>query len=120
MVSADGVFRQPEPWAANLIAAAEKQIGQTVLYDPAYVRLSFPNGDVPRERGVCTDVVIRAYRDAFGIDLQKLVNADMTDNFKAYPRRWGLKRPGQEHRSPASAEPGAVPYAPGRQPEDHG
>lgn len=97
---AGDVFRQPEPWAANLITAAEEQIGQTVLYDPAYVRLSFPNGDVPRERGVCTDVVIRAYRDAFDIDLQKLVNADMKGNFKAYPQKWGLKRPDRniDHR----------------------
>ena len=77
--------------ATRLIAAARKQIGITLTYDPAYSRLAFPNGDVPRSKGVCTDVVIRAYRDAFGIDLQSLVNADMTDNFSAYPKRWGLR-----------------------------
>ncbi len=78
--------------AAKLIAAARKQIGVTVQYDPAYSALSFPGGDVPRSKGVCTDVVIRAYRDAFGIDLQAMVNADMKANFAAYPRVWGLKR----------------------------
>jgi uncharacterized protein len=79
------------PKAAQLIAAARKQIGVTVNYDPAYTSLAFPGGDVPRSRGVCTDVVIRAYRDAFGVDLQALVNADMKSNFAAYPKIWGLK-----------------------------
>ncbi|WP_305984047.1 DUF1287 domain-containing protein [Roseibium sp. MMSF_3544] len=91
---------QPEPWAEKLIAAAENQIGITLIYDPAYVGLSFPNGDLPRERGVCTDVVIRAYRDAFGFDLQQEVNQDMKSNFAAYPKIWGLKRPDRniDHR----------------------
>lgn len=79
--------------ASTLIAAARQQIGTTLTYDPAYTRLAFPNGDVPRAKGVCTDVVIRAYRDAFAIDLQALVNADMRRAFAAYPRRWGLSRP---------------------------
>ncbi len=78
--------------AAKLIAAARKQIGVTVQYDLAYSALSFPGGDVPRSKGVCTDVVIRAYRDALGIDLQAMVNTDMKANFAAYPRTWGLKR----------------------------
>jgi uncharacterized protein len=68
-------------------------VGVTLTYDPAYSRLPFPGGDVPRARGVCTDVLIRAYRDAFGVDLQALVNADMRRAFGAYPRRWGLRRP---------------------------
>ena len=54
--------------AARLLAAARTQLGVTRRYDSAYTTLAFPNGDVPREKGVCTDVVIRAYRDAFGID----------------------------------------------------
>lgn len=89
-----------EPWADKLIAAARAQIGVTVRYDPAYTRLNFPNGDVPRERGVCTDVVVRAYRDAFAFDLQSAVNADMKRNFSVYPRLWGLKRadPNIDHR----------------------
>src|SRR5918993_1158166 len=77
--------------AGKLIAAARAQVGITVRYDSAYTRLAFPGGDVPRERGVCTDVVIRAYRDALGIDLQALVNADMRAEFSAYPRIWGLR-----------------------------
>lgn len=79
--------------AARLIAAARRQIGVTLSYDPAYSRLAFPGGDVPRAKGVCTDVIIRAYRDALGADLQALVNADMKTAFSAYPRRWGLRRP---------------------------
>jgi len=80
-------------WPRQLVAAAEAQIGVTVTYDPAYARLAYPGGDVPRDRGVCTDVVIRAYRDAFGIDLQRLVHEDMRANFSRYPRNWGLSRP---------------------------
>jgi uncharacterized protein YijF (DUF1287 family) len=74
----------------KLIAAARKQVGVTLRYDPAYERIHFPGGDVDRARGVCTDVVVRAFRDAFGLDLQALVNADMRSAFSAYPRRWGL------------------------------
>jgi uncharacterized protein YijF (DUF1287 family) len=87
------VFAMPEPWAQKLIAAAEQQIGVTQRYDPAYTQLKYPNGDVPRERGVCTDVVIRAYRDGLGIDLQKVVHEDMRKAFSAYPKKWGLKKP---------------------------
>lgn len=87
----DSAAPEPVPKAARLIKAARTQIGVTVRYDPAYSALTFPNGDVPRERGVCTDVVIRAYRDAFGIDLQGLVNADMKANFARYPKFWGLR-----------------------------
>ncbi|CTQ52232.1 hypothetical protein LP7551_00749 [Roseibium album] len=86
------LWSQPEPWAEKLIAAAESQIGITTIYDPAYVGLSFPGGDIPRQRGVCTDVVIRAYRDALDYDLQAEVNKDMRAHFSAYPKIWGLKR----------------------------
>jgi uncharacterized protein len=77
--------------ASRLIAAARAQVGVTTLYNPAYVVLAFPGGDVPRGRGVCTDVIIRAYRDGLGLDLQALVNADMRAAFGAYPRTWGLR-----------------------------
>lgn len=80
-------------WSAKLVAAARAQVGRTVLYDPAYVRLAYPGGDVPADRSVCTDVVIRAYRAALGVDLQQLVHEDMARAFAAYPRTWGLKRP---------------------------
>jgi uncharacterized protein len=81
----------PRRSAARLVAAARNQIGVTLSYDPGYTRLAFPDGDVARNKGVCTDVVIRAYRDAFGVDLQALVNADMKRAFAAYPKRWGLR-----------------------------
>lgn len=76
----------------ELAASAEQQIGKTLFYDPAYVSLSYPGGDVPIERGVCSDVVIRALRQQ-SADLQQLVHQDMKANFSAYPKNWGLKRP---------------------------
>ncbi|WP_244444397.1 DUF1287 domain-containing protein [Tepidicaulis marinus] len=82
----------PEP-ARQLIIAAEAQIGLTRRYDPSYVRLDYPGGDVPLERGVCTDVVIRAYRAGLGLDLQELVHEDMRAAFADYPPHWGLKKP---------------------------
>lgn len=81
------------PRAAALIAAARAQIGVTLTYDGAYTQLAYPMGDVPRARGVCTDVVIRAGRDAWGADLQQLVHEDMRGHFSEYPKLWGLKRP---------------------------
>ena len=63
---------------------------QNVTYDPTYFSIPYPNGDVPSDKGVCTDVVIRAYRK-LGIDLQKEVHEDMKANFKLYPKKWGLK-----------------------------
>jgi hypothetical protein len=90
-------------WAGvgeKIVEAARKQIGVTVNYDPAYVSLDYPDGDVPRERGVCTDVVIRALRDGLAKDLQKLVHEDMKSNFTKYPKIWDLKRPDKniDHR----------------------
>lgn len=87
------VAQRPVRSAAALIEAARRQVGVTLTYDPAYVRLPFPGGDVDRSKGVCTDVLVRAYRDAFGLDLQAVLNADMRTAFPAYPRRWGLDRP---------------------------
>ena len=91
---------EAEAWAIKLIEAAETQVGLTTVYDPAYRRLAYPMGDVPMQRGVCTDVVIRAYRAAFGIDLQKLVHEDMKTAFASYPTIWGLRRPDRniDHR----------------------
>lgn len=86
--------------ASKLVAQARSQIGVTLRYDPAYTSLPIPGGDVSRVKGVCTDVLIRAYRDALGLDLQALVNADMRKAFAAYPRKWGLARPDRsiDHR----------------------
>jgi len=119
--------------APTLASAAQSQIGITLHYDPSYQRLAYPNGDVPLERGICTDVVIRAYRQ-LGIDLQKLVHEDMRANWNAYPHpaKWGLKRPDTNidhrrvpnlaaffrrhgHGNRAKPGPGAVPSRrPGR------
>ena len=79
--------------AALLVAAARAQIDVTTGYDGSYRRLDYPGGDPPRETGVCTDVLIRAYRDGLGVDLQKRVHEDMASDFAGYPAIWGLSRP---------------------------
>ncbi|MGO9591266.1 MAG: DUF1287 domain-containing protein [Candidatus Acidiferrales bacterium] len=71
----------------KLVAAAIERTHHHVRYDPAYVRIPYPGGDVPADTGVCTDVIIRSYR-AIGVDLQREVHEDMVQNFSAYPRRW--------------------------------
>jgi len=75
----------------KLSLAALELTKQKVQYDPAYFKIAYPNGDVPANKGVCTDVVIRAYRK-LGIDLQKEVHEDMEKNFAKYPKTWGLKK----------------------------
>lgn len=84
----------------GFVEAARTQIGKTILYDSSYRVLAYPNGDVPIDRGVCTDVVIRAMRSAINLDLQKLVHEDMERNFSHYPQKWGLKYPDKniDHR----------------------
>lgn len=77
--------------SAALVAAARAQMGVTTVYDPAYVSLSFPGGDVDASRGVCTDVLVRALRVGWGIDLQLVINRDMKAHFSDYPATWGLK-----------------------------
>jgi len=67
-------------------------VGVTTIYDPRYTTLPYPGGDVPLERGVCCDVIVRAYRRA-GLDLQRLVHEDMSQSFASYPRIWGLTKP---------------------------
>lgn len=79
----------------KLAAAARRQIGVTRSYDAAYRQIPYPDGDVPRSTGVCADVVVRAARDALGLDLQKLVHEDMLHAFDSYPSRkaWRLRAP---------------------------
>jgi len=79
----------------KLAVAARAQVGVTTGYDPGWSKLSYPGGDVPRSTGVCCDVVIRAARDALGLDLQKLVHEDMVKHFAEYPARkaWGSRVP---------------------------
>ncbi|REC57546.1 DUF1287 domain-containing protein [Chryseobacterium piscium] len=79
-------------FAQKLSDAALSLTKDKVTYDPAYYSIKYPNGDVASDKGVCTDVVIRAYRK-LGIDLQKEVHEDMKKNFSKYPKKFGLKRP---------------------------
>ena len=81
---------QTETQTLNLSQAAIELTHQKVTYDPSYFSIAYPNGDVPSDKGVCTDVIIRAYRK-LGIDLQKEVHEDMKANFNVYPKIWGLK-----------------------------
>lgn len=99
---AGGCFRPVEPAEvsspptrdpnAALASFAMRQIGVTRQYDPAYTAMKYPGGDVPLDRGVCTDVVIRALRHQ-DVDLQKLIHEDMAKHFAEYPSKWGLSRP---------------------------
>ena len=88
-----------ERFFQRLSDAAIELTQQPVVYDPAYVVIAYPGGDVPSDRGVCTDVIIRAYR-RLGIDLQKEVHEDMRTNFRAYPSLWNMTRPDRniDHR----------------------
>ncbi|MEO0404312.1 MAG: DUF1287 domain-containing protein [Bacteroidota bacterium] len=85
--------------ANDLVQAAIQRTSKDVRYDPAYVTLDYPNGDVPANTGVCTDVVIRSYRQ-LGFDFQKAIHEDMKQHFTEYPQRWGLSRPDKniDHR----------------------
>lgn len=83
-----------------LVGAAQDRLKASVRYDPAYVGLSYPGGDVPADTGVCSDVIIRTYRAAYGFDFQKALHEDMKVNFSNYPKIWGLQRPDKniDHR----------------------
>ena len=81
----------PKTFEEKLSNAAISIIDESIVYTPDYVSIKYPNGDVPSKTGVCSDVVIRAYRK-LGIDLQKEVHEDMIANFSKYPTKWGLKK----------------------------
>ncbi len=83
----------------SLSVSALKLTKQEVTYDPGYYSIDYPNGEIPCDKGVCTDVIIRAYR-LIGIDLQKDVHEDMKANFDKYPKIWGLSKPDKniDHR----------------------
>jgi len=83
---------QVEDVATLLVAGAMERIEHEVVYDGSYRRIDYPGGDVPDSIGVCTDVIIRAYRQT-GIDLQEEVHKDMLANFSKYPQNWGLPKP---------------------------
>lgn len=83
----------------RIVEGARRQLDWGTVYDNRYVKLSYPGGDLPKDRGVCTDVVVRALRHA-GYDLQKLIHEDMKRDWKAYPRYSGLSKPDRniDHR----------------------
>lgn len=85
-------IENPNSFAEKVSNAAIQIIDKDVVYTPDYVKLKYPNGDVPAKNGVCTDVIIRAYRK-LNVDLQKEVHEDMVANFTKYPnlKKWGLK-----------------------------
>jgi uncharacterized protein YijF (DUF1287 family) len=87
------------PQLKQMLDGAIAQAGVTTGYDPAYVALEYPNGDVPENTGVCSDVVVRAFRKA-GVDLQKEVHEDMKAARSAYPNKWGANNPDRniDHR----------------------
>jgi hypothetical protein len=84
---------------SHLADSAASLMDNNVVYDPAYSQIAYPNGDVPSNKGVCCDVIIRAYRK-MGIDLQKEVHEDMNKHFKEYPQKWGRLTPDKniDHR----------------------
>ncbi len=83
-------FVQAQTAALDIVQAAKGQIGVTLVYDPSYEIIAFPGGDVPKRRGVCTDVIVRALRDARRLDLQLEINMDMRSNRGSYPKKWGV------------------------------
>ena len=85
-----GVLSAQDDFFIRLSDGAIELTKQKVSYDPAYYKIAYPNGDIPADKGVCTDVLIRAYRK-LEIDLQKEVHEDMKANFEKYPKNWGLK-----------------------------
>jgi len=90
-----------ESFQEKIVAAALERTTKSVTYDGSYIAISYPNGDVPENIGVCTDVIIRTYRK-LGIDLQKLVHEDISENFAKYPSKkiWGHNKPDKniDHR----------------------
>ncbi len=82
----------PPKHVEKMLNSIMEQVNITRSYDPAYVRLKYPGGDVPETTGVCADVIVRAFR-AQGVDLQQALHEDMQRNFSQYPKKWGMKRP---------------------------
>jgi len=82
----------------RLVSAARIQIGKTVRYDPRYQSIQYPNGDLPMDRGVCTDVIVRAFRAGLGLDLQMFIHEDMKRDFKKYPHNSGSPDKNIDHR----------------------
>ncbi|MFD2939484.1 DUF1287 domain-containing protein [Flavobacterium notoginsengisoli] len=86
-------YDEPKTFGEKLSKAAISIIDPSIDYDPSYFKIEYPNGDVPKNKGVCTDVIIRSYR-ILGIDLQKELHEDMLENFSLYPnlKKWGMTK----------------------------
>ena len=86
-------------FAADLVTAARERTARQEVYDGSYRRIGYPLGDVPDDRGVCTDLIVRAYR-RLGVDFQVLIHEDMARHFTAYPAAWGMRQPDRniDHR----------------------
>lgn len=93
LFSCSSQYSHLDPTQRKTLQATRYQIGKTTSYDPSYVSLNYPNGDVPIHTGVCTDVIIRTLRRGHNIDLQKCLHLDMLEHFDCYPQQWGLLSP---------------------------
>ncbi len=93
------LIKNPRTVPDKIVNGAKMQVIRGVRYDASYASIPYPNGDVPAGQGACTDVIIRALRNA-GFDLQKLIHEDMKRNFSLYPKKWGLRAPDRniDHR----------------------
>ncbi len=98
-------LKESKKFGDSLAAAALAHSGETVAYDPSYYKIAYPNGDLPANKGVAADVIVRCYR-SMGIDLQVLVHEDMTENFRGYPGLWGATAPDTniDHRRVANLQ----------------
>lgn len=86
------LIENPRTIGQKIVNGAKVEVQRGVHYNAAYVRIKYPGGDVPEDQGACTDVIVRALRNA-GYDLQKLVHEDMSKSFGSYPQSYGLSRP---------------------------
>lgn len=106
-ISRDNSFSQDNPFSQDIVDAAIERTEHQVQYNGAYFSIKYPEGDVPAKYGVCTDVIIRSFRE-IGTDLQKEVHDDISRNFDLYPSRriWGLSRPDSniDHRRVANLQ----------------
>ncbi|WP_368086353.1 DUF1287 domain-containing protein [Polaribacter sp. KT25b] len=59
------------------------------MYNPRYFSIDYPDGDLLKGKGVCTDIIIRAYRN-LDINLQMEVCLNMKINYNLYPKIWRL------------------------------
>ena len=98
-------LKETKSFGNQLAAAALAHSGDAVSYDPAYYRIAYPNGDVPSNKGVAADVLVRCFR-SMGLDLQELVHVDMAGHFRLYPQLWGAAGPDTniDHRRVANLQ----------------